>query len=812
MIKNKNQFLIILVTVIFIIFVMVSYYLINKVIYSKDEFEDLSMVVKNKEYLIKNIYFDGKYLSNSIISNINVDELINEKQTKSDRYSKELESFFKTSFTLSNITIFNKDLKEVANYYKLNEKVDISSNSLKKFMNSKEDELLSSIYLNKNKEKIQIPYLPKVAYLKKIYKDSVLNGVLVLEYDLNYRMKNFYNNPKYNFILLDSNGEVLYHYDDLKSWTQFVKRNSSFKDDFKDYQRDILTSEFFKTENFQSNRLNIKIENGLILITTLKKDYLEKIENEEFKKVISFFLIFTIVTVIILIFVLMILERTSKSLLKIKTLSNDLKNVQKFTDSAQKIAQIGLWKVDLYNNLTWNEIMYSILEINNNNGKISYDTFISYIHPDDKEKFDTEYRYSKNKTKESYLTYRIITNSGKIKWVEQRWKHYYNKNNKFLYTIGSLYDITNRKNIEDLLEMESKDLRDRIDSLPIGIVLIDLDLDIKFFNKTFEKLLGYGKKEIFKKQSFGNFLGEDKELFNLLVVDMHDKKFVDNHEIRFVSNSSEIITASVSLKYNPSAKEILITINDVTTKVREHEKFLINQSRLANLGEMLIDLTYQWRQPLSIISTSASFLKLEHEINAQQREETIDVLGKIIQSSTALSNTIDDFRYYVEEKNEESTFGVNNSIEKVLVILDSQLYENEIEVITDFDEDIELKNLENSFMQVLVSIIKNSIEALSSYPKQKKIIIISTSILKDKLEINITDNAHGIDEKIMPMIFNEFFTTKTDMKSTGLGLYLAKKIVSSKLKGSIIATNKNFNYKKVNYKGVCFTISISLLK
>ena len=809
--KFKNQIFIVLSTLIFIISVMLAQHVITQKIYNENDFNDTDYIVENKVFLLKNVYYDGKHLSNTIIENMDISKLLIQNEDLNNTYISEFQSFFKTDHTLSNITLFNEKLNIIGKYFKNNENIDIDKNNLEKFFNSKQKEILSPIYLTKVKEKIQIPYLPKISYLKKIYSNNKLIGVLALEYDLNFRFKNFYSNKKYDFILIDEKANTLFHYDDLKSWSKYINRTDVFDESIKTNINSILSNEIFTNVNFHSHRLDLNIQDGLILISTLNKDFISNKENLQFKRKMSFFLFFLIATIIILTLVLIILEKSSKSLLKVQSLSKELKNVQKFFNLAQKVGQIGLWKVDVYNNLTWNDWMFKILEMNNDKSKISYDNFISFIHPDDKEKFDTEYRYSKNKTKENYLTYRIITSSGKTKWVEQRWKHIYTKDNKFLYTIGSLHDITKRKNIEDLLKIENDNLVNRIDNFPQGIVILDLENEVQFVNKTFENLLGYTQKEIFRKKKFDMFLNEDKELFSLVMIDILEKKLIKNQEVKFVKNNGEVITTDISMIYNDNTKEVIITINDVTNNVRNHDKYLINQSRLANLGEMLIDLTYQWRQPLSIISTSASFLKLEHEIDAQQKEETIDVLAKIIQSSNRLSNTIDDFRYYVEDKKEESTFSVNNSIEKVLIILENQIYEHEIELITDYDEDVEIRNVENSFMQVLVNVIKNSIEALEDYPKQKKIIKITTSILKDKLEVNITDNAHGIEESIMPKIFNEFFTTKTSQNSTGLGLYLTRKIVSSKLKGSIIARNKEFKYKNINYKGVCFTISISLL-
>lgn len=638
-------------------------------------------------------------------------------------------------------------------------------------------------------------------------------SIYLTQYIINEKIYkiNFFKNDKYNFIVLDEYGEIYYHYEDLKSWSKDLKRPNIVSKDLKEEYNSILTNKSFKTDYLYSKRLKLNMDKGLILVSELKQDYIDEVNNINFKRNLLFFAIFAVVTFSMLTLALIIIRTSNTSLERFKKLSKDYQSLQKFSTQAEEVGQIGLWEDDAYNSLKWNNTMYTILGIENYDTRISYEMFLTYIHPDDKEKFDKEYKYSKNISSYSYITFRIITNTNQVKWVEQRWMHFYNDKGNFVKTIGSLYDISFNKEIEYKLSVENKNLKNYFDALNIPVIIINNEMEIVFFNDLLLKTLGISKRKISKESSFLSLISEDKDLFKSIVKELLEKNVISSKDIRLNKNNAEIETFKAEFKLVHSNNEILIRLDNILKDKENKDNFLINQSRLADLGEMLIDLTYKWRQSLTIISTSASFLKLEHEINTQQKNETIKVLSKIIQSSTNLSKTIDDFKYYVEDDKSESRFSVNMSIKKVLQLLSNSIIENGIEVVTDFDEDVELKNVENSFMQVLVNIIKNSIDALKENQKSKRLIFISTEIFKDKLNITVLDNAHGIEDKVLPFIFDEFFTTKSDKKATGLGMFLAKKIVNSKLKGILEASNKEYYYKDKEYKGASLKISLSIL-
>ena len=77
---------------------------------------------------------------------------------------------------------------------------------------------------------------------------------------------------------------------------------------------------------------------------------------------------------------------------------------------------------------------------------------------------------------------------------------------------------------------------------------------------------------------------------------------------------------------------------------------MAQQQKLVAMGQMIENIAHQWRQPLSVISTSASGLKLKKQLNILEDEELIKSIDQIVDTAKYLSDTIDDFRYFFNRK------------------------------------------------------------------------------------------------------------------------------------------------------------------
>ncbi len=242
----------------------------------------------------------------------------------------------------------------------------------------------------------------------------------------------------------------------------------------------------------------------------------------------------------------------------------------------------------------------------------------------------------------------------------------------------------------------------------------------------------------------------------------------------------------------------------------EKESILLEQTKMAFLGEMIRNIAHQWRQPLSGISTSVSGLKLEKEMGVLNDEILDRTLNNIMDTTLYLSDTIDSFRDYMQENSVKKSFDVNKNINKAFSILEGPLKATFIKLVLDLKNEIIISGYSNELTQVIMNIIYNAKDAHDITQNKDRYIFISTKKENEKLSIEIYDNANGIDEKIIGKVFEPYFTTKHQYKGTGLGLFMSYKIINERMKGELSVKNIEFEYKGKSYRGAKFLITIPI--
>lgn len=264
------------------------------------------------------------------------------------------------------------------------------------------------------------------------------------------------------------------------------------------------------------------------------------------------------------------------------------------------------------------------------------------------------------------------------------------------------------------------------------------------------------------------------------------------------------LSKNISEKFYSYKNKIEEEVNNTIEK----EKLLIQQSKMASMGEMIANITHQWKQPLTMISMASSSLSFNKEFDRLEDEDFYRSVNTIDNSVKNLNTTITDFSNFFNPNKKSDYFNLTTIFEKTLKLIDSQFKHNGIEIIKEI-EDIKFYGLENELLQTFINILKNSKdELIKRNVNQKRLIFINAYKKENKLIIKIKDNAGGIPNKIINKIFDPYFTTKEE-EGTGIGLYMSKQIIES-INGSIEVENVNYTFDDVVYQGAEFTIYLDL--
>jgi signal transduction histidine kinase len=282
-----------------------------------------------------------------------------------------------------------------------------------------------------------------------------------------------------------------------------------------------------------------------------------------------------------------------------------------------------------------------------------------------------------------------------------------------------------------------------------------------------------------------------------------------NYILKNLNNKLKNLVNEKTKSLHEINKNLEILVEKKSRDLIEKENLLNHQAKMAAMGEMLENIAHQWRQPLSVISTMATSLKLKQEMKILEDKEFFQSLDIINNASQHLSNTIDDFRNFFSSEKEINKFLISNTIKKSILLLKSSIDKHNITIVEDI-EDSELLSYESELMQVILNIISNSIDILKDKNIDSRYIYFKTKILNNNLIITISDSGGGIDKKILNRVFEPYFTTKHKSQGTGIGLYMSLQIVTKHLHGKLSVKNSSFLQNGVEYFGAEFSINIPI--
>ncbi|MGJ0287859.1 sensor histidine kinase [Aliarcobacter cryaerophilus] len=285
-----------------------------------------------------------------------------------------------------------------------------------------------------------------------------------------------------------------------------------------------------------------------------------------------------------------------------------------------------------------------------------------------------------------------------------------------------------------------------------------------------------------------------------------------NFKVAIKNSKEELRHFSVKTSSAKIDLSVIVTFIDVTNEILQIEKeqneqrILFQQSKINAIENTLNSIAHHWRQPLSVISTIASGMKLKEEIKELKTKDILISCDKIIFNTNKLSKTIENFSNFFGKDEKIPSHSLVESVNNVILFCETIFEKNSIVCKFKYSEDFIINCNQIDFSDSILNIIDNSIYALvNNKDKEDRYILINFS---NKV-LSIKDSADGVEEDILSKIYEPYFTTKHQSFGVGLGLFTVNEFFTRNLEFEIEFKNEEFEYKNKKLKGLNININFN---
>ena len=263
--------------------------------------------------------------------------------------------------------------------------------------------------------------------------------------------------------------------------------------------------------------------------------------------------------------------------------------------------------------------------------------------------------------------------------------------------------------------------------------------------------------------------------------------FVDKTIIIPIYGEDKVITNYVTIK------------KDITLQ-KERDALFRTHIREAQMGEMVSIIAHQWKQPLATLASIGNSLMMQAELESLSSEFVLKKTEDIASTVQFMSETMDDFRGFYSPNEDTKELNLKELFYETILLIDTSIRLYSIDFDININANITIKTYKNELKQVFLNLIKNFVDIVEEKQIHKPHMIVNATETKNHIIFSIEDNGGGIPPEIISKLFNVHFTTKSQSKGTGLGLYMCKMVLEEHCHGTIKV--QNFN------EGALFTIEL----
>jgi len=341
-----------------------------------------------------------------------------------------------------------------------------------------------------------------------------------------------------------------------------------------------------------------------------------------------------------------------------------------------------------------------------------------------------------------------------------------------------------------------------VDCISDSFVIVNTNFELIDYNKSFKDKI-MKNNEVLRKASIFDVLdkrgllaeNEAKELENLIKSAVESKKTV------IPEKDIEKLDRIFNMEITPIFSEkrclgIIILFKDIT-ELKKSQNAMIEQERLASLGQLAGGMAHDINTPIATIRMGLDFFTGKHSYTEQEEK----MLSAMKISASKITEIVESVRNQIRNTGEsqKTEFLLDNIIDNIKILVNNELEKNRCKLLVEVEEGISLYGDFGKLSQVVMNIVLNAIQAYSGESGE---INVKGYIEENQAIISVKDMAGGIPKKIAEGLFKEILTTK-GTKGTGFGLYFAKSMVRAEFNGDIL-------FETEEGKGTIFYIKIPM--
>jgi PAS domain S-box-containing protein len=475
-------------------------------------------------------------------------------------------------------------------------------------------------------------------------------------------------------------------------------------------------------------------------------------------------------------------ERLSESLQRLERSEAHLKN-------AQRVGHVGSWHWNIEtNDLHWSDEVYRIFGIEPDGFGASYEAFLDAVHPDDRSYVELQVNVTLDDAREYDIDHRIVRPDGEVRYVNEQAEVTRNDRGKAIAMVGTVADISARKHAEQEVERLKRFNERIVETVPIGIHVIDRNCTIESWNSFLEDYTGVARNDALGRSLFEVLpvireMGWDAMFERVL--ETGEPFAQDDHEM--VRSSGQVISQAVKLlplRENGCVTGVCTMIFDTTEAKQASEQLrqlhteLAHVSRVTALGEMAAGLAHEVNQPLTCVSAYAqtcSELIEAGKTSLEQLREPLDEMSSEIARAAAIIKRLRAFAH--KRQRHRSSGDINALVQEVVTLAAHETRQRGVVVRVVPGSGMPIVQMDSiQIQQVLLNLILNAVHAMTEDDTSDREVMIQTELApNDQIRVAVHDTGPGIPAEVADRIFDAFFTTKPD--GMGMGLSVSRSIV-----------------------------------